>query len=38
MPRRTGQERLEARRARLERHAAETDPAVVMSAAAWYLE
>jgi regulatory protein len=35
---RTGQERLEARRARLERHAAETDPAVVMSAAAWYLE
>jgi regulatory protein len=38
MARRTGQERLEARRARLERHAAETDPAVVMSAAAWYLE
>ena len=38
MARRTGQERVEARRARLERHAAETDPAVVMSAAAWYLE
>ena len=37
MPRRTGTERLEARRARLERHAAETDPAVVMTAAARFL-
>jgi regulatory protein len=38
MPRRTGPERLEARRARLERHAAESDPAVVMNAAARFLE
>jgi regulatory protein len=38
MPRRSGTERLEARRARLERHAAETDPAVVLSAAARFLE
>lgn len=38
MPPRNGQERLEARRARLERHAAESDPAVVMTAAARYLE
>lgn len=38
MPRRTGTERLEARRARLERHAAETDPAVVMTAAGRFLE
>jgi regulatory protein len=35
---RTGTERLEARRARIERHAAETDPAVVLSAAARFLE
>ena len=35
---RNGHERLEARRARLERHAAESDPAVVMTAAARYLE
>jgi regulatory protein len=35
---RTGTERLEARRARLERHAAETDPAVVLNAAARFLE
>jgi len=38
MPRRTGSERLEARRARLQRHAEETDPAVVMTAAARFLE
>jgi regulatory protein len=38
MPRRTGTERLEARKARLERHAAETDPAVVLNAAARFLE
>ncbi len=38
MPRRTGTERLEARRARLDRHAAETDPAVVLAAAARFLE
>jgi regulatory protein len=38
MPRRSGNERLEARRARLESHAAETDPAVVLNAAARYLE
>jgi regulatory protein len=38
MPRRTGSERLEARRARLERHAAESDPAVAMNAAARFLE
>lgn len=38
MPRRTGTERLEARKARLERHAAETDPAIVLNAAARFLE
>ena len=38
MPRRTGSERLEARRASLERHDAETDPAVVLNAAARFLE
>ena len=38
MPRRNGTERLEARRARLERHAGETDPAVVLNAAARFLE
>jgi len=38
MPRRTGTERLEARRARLERHAVESDPAVVLNAAARFLE
>ena len=38
MPRYTGTERLEARRARLERHAAETDAGVVVKAAARYLE
>ena len=38
MPRTTGTERLEARRARLERHAAETDQAVVLNAAARFLE
>src|ERR1035437_7327656 len=34
----TGAEAREARQARLERHAAETDPAVVMNAAARFLE
>ena len=38
MPRRTGTERLEARRARLERHAAETNPDAVLNAAARFLE
>jgi SOS response regulatory protein OraA/RecX len=38
MPRRTGTERLEARKARLESHAAETDAAVVLNAAARFLE
>jgi regulatory protein len=38
MPRYSGTERLEARRARLERHAAETDAGVVVKAAARYLE
>lgn len=38
MPRRTGTERLEARKSRLERHAAETDPAIVLNAAARFLE
>jgi regulatory protein len=38
MPRRTGLERLEARQARLERHAAETDPGVVLKTAARFLE
>jgi len=38
MPRRTGTERLEARKARLERHADETDQAVVLNAAARFLE
>src|ERR1035437_616576 len=38
MPDRTGTERLAARRARLERHGAETDPAVVLNAAARFLE
>jgi regulatory protein len=38
MPRRTGLERLEARKARLERHSAETDPAIVLNAAARFLE
>ena len=38
MPRRTGTERLEARRARLERHAAETDQSVILNAAARFLE
>jgi SOS response regulatory protein OraA/RecX len=38
MARYSGTERLEARRARLERHAAETDAGVVLKAAARYLE
>ncbi|MFI5258058.1 MAG: regulatory protein RecX [Candidatus Limnocylindrales bacterium] len=38
MPRAHGTQRLEARRARLERHAAESDPGVVLSAAARFLE
>jgi len=38
MPRYSGTKRLEARRARLERHAAETDAGVVLKAAARYLE
>jgi regulatory protein len=38
MPRRNGTERLAARQARLESHAAETDPAVVLNAAARFLE
>ncbi|MGA3029952.1 MAG: regulatory protein RecX [Candidatus Limnocylindrales bacterium] len=38
MPRPSGRDRLEARRARLERHAAESDPEVVLNAAARFLE
>jgi regulatory protein len=38
MPRPTGPQRLEARRRRLERHAAVDDPAVVLNAAARFLE
>jgi regulatory protein len=38
MASRNGVRRLEARRARLERHAAETDPDVVLNAAARFLE
>jgi regulatory protein len=38
MPRPTGPQRLEARRRRLERHAAVEDPAVVLNAAARFLE
>src|SRR5450759_4988236 len=38
MARYSGTERLEARKARLERHAAETDAGVVLKAAARYLE
>jgi regulatory protein len=38
MPRRSGSERLAARQARLEAHASESDPDVVMTAAARYLE
>jgi len=38
VPRRSGTERQEARRARLESHAAETDPAIVLNAAARFLE
>ncbi len=38
MPRRSGPERLEARRRRLERHAAVEDPDVVLNAAARFLE
>jgi regulatory protein len=38
MARPTGSQRLEARRARLERHAAETDPSTVLAAAARFLE
>lgn len=38
MPRRNDPKRLEARRARLERHAAETNPDVVLNAAARFLE
>jgi SOS response regulatory protein OraA/RecX len=38
VPRYSGTERIEARRARLERHAAETDAGVVLKAAARYLE
>lgn len=38
MPRASARDRIEARRARLERHAAETDPAAVLSAAARFLE
>jgi regulatory protein len=38
MPRPTGQQRLQARRRRLERHAAVEDPAVVLDAAARFLE
>lgn len=38
MSRYSGTERIEARRARLERHAAETDAGVVLKAAARYLE
>ena len=38
MPRPTGMQRLEARKARLERHAAETDPDTVLDAAASFLE
>ena len=38
MPRYSGTEKLAARKARLELHAAETDPGVVLNAAARYLE
>jgi regulatory protein len=38
MPRRNGADRLAARRARLENHAAEIDPAIVLNAAARFLE
>lgn len=38
MPRRTGSQRLEARKARLERHANETNPGTVLDAAARFLE
>src|ERR1035437_7159428 len=38
MPRRNGTERLAARRARLDSHAAETDPRGVLNAAARFLE
>jgi SOS response regulatory protein OraA/RecX len=38
MPRPTGAQRLEARKARLERHAAETNPDTVLNAAARFLE
>jgi regulatory protein len=38
MARRDGAQRLEVRRARLERHAAETDPDIVLNAAARFLE
>ena len=38
MPRANARDRIEARRARLERHAAETDPAAVLNAAARFLE
>jgi regulatory protein len=38
MPRYSGTEKLAARKARLESHAAETDPGVVLKAAARYLE
>jgi regulatory protein len=38
MPRPTGPQRLEARRRRLERHAVAEDPAVVLNAAARFLE
>jgi SOS response regulatory protein OraA/RecX len=38
MPRPTGTRRLEARKARLERHAAETNPDTVLNAAARFLE
>jgi SOS response regulatory protein OraA/RecX len=38
MPRPTGTQRLEARKARLERHAAETNPDTVLNAAARFLE
>ncbi len=38
MPNRSGTDRLEARRARLERHATETDPEAVLEAAARFLE
>jgi regulatory protein len=38
MPRPTGTQRLEARKARIERHAAETNPDTVLNAAARFLE